>query len=64
MYRSTVDVKVLENVGLNFVRGKFSSSSDLGFAAPEYRLVQACNLITVTAAQKCLLLDFDAIAHE
>ena len=54
IYRSTVDVKVLENVGLNFVRGKSLYSSELGFAAPECRLVRACNLITVTGAQKCL----------
>jgi len=47
-------VKVLENVGLNFVRGKSLYSNELGFAAPGCRLVRACNLITVTGAQKCL----------
>jgi hypothetical protein len=54
MYRSTVDVKVLENVELNFARGNSSSSSDVGLAVPEYRLVRTCNLITMTGAQKFL----------
>ena len=59
MYRSTVDVKVLGNVGLGFVRANFPSSRD------ECLLVRASNSITVIGAQKCysILLAFDAIAH-
>jgi hypothetical protein len=53
MYRSRVDVKVLGNVGLGFVRANFPSSRDVGFAAPECRLVRASNSITVIGAQKC-----------
>ena len=65
MYRSTVDVKILENVGLGFGRADFPQSCDRGFAAPEYRLVRSSNSITVIGAQKCysILLAFDAIAR-
>src|SRR4030095_1114500 len=53
-YRSRVDMKVTRPVGLGFGRAIFPSSLDLGFAAPECRLVRASNSITVIGAQKCL----------
>ena len=65
MYRSRVDMKVPGNVELVFDRANFPLSRDLGFAAPECRLVRASNSITVIGAQKCcsILLAFDAMAR-
>ncbi len=58
-------MNVPRNVELDFDRANFPLSRDLGFAAPECRLVRASNSITVIGAQKCLFyLAFDAIAHE
>ena len=56
-------MKVPGNVELVFDRVPLSR--DLGFAAPECRLVRASNSITVIGAQKCysILLAFDAIAR-
>ena len=51
MYRSTVDNKVRENVGLSFVLANFPSSRDFSFVAAECRLVGASISITVIAVQ-------------
>src|SRR4030095_17221624 len=53
-YWSRVDMKVTRTVGLGFGRANLPSSRDLGFAAPECRLVRPSNSITVIGAQKCL----------